>query len=315
VESPEGKKYAGREIQLIRLRGYAMGFTVPRLALILATVSVSVALLAGPWANAQQKGVQLVTLPVVVSDLNGQLLTNLKPDDFRVFEDGVEQKIVSFKGTDDPISVILLLDASYSIKRGLLDLQNAAIEFINLLNPRDPVQILTFAGGPKKLHPFSTDRTQSANAIGQLRAEGPAFLYDSLRAVLRKVVKPIIGRKTFVIIAAGRDSPYQQQETLELAQRAWATIYGVYTKGSQMQKWESDSLRDLSESTGGSIYNGGTHLSYAVGQVAKELASQYSIGYYPTNSKHSWKVRKVEVKMAQPGLKARTRTGYYDFWR
>jgi VWFA-related protein len=165
---------------------------------------------------------------------------------------------------------------------------------------------------------------------------------------LEEVLKPVRERKALVIFSDGVDTQSQRasrKETLELAKETRATIYSVYfnTERDQgrrnrpafgtgipqitldpfppVQPYPGNSsdefmagrtyLSQLSEYSGGLLLEGMMDLDDAFLQVAKELASQYSIGYYSTNPKHDGKFRKVQVKITRQGLVARTKKGYY----
>ena len=300
--------------------------------------------------------VEMVSLPVVVTDRDGKRITDLKKEDFQVFEDGVIQQIAGFGATDEPISVALALDCSGSTEQKLAMIQNAAIEFVNRLHPDDSVAILSFASDVNLLEDFSIDRDKNAYGIKETRPGGWTVLYEAVWLALEEVLKPVQERKALVLFTDGVDTASRkasEKETLEQAKETYATIYSVYyntepdmyagrsqptvggypvpgggypyprtrgpiyspggpgsTTGEYMQGRAY--LQKLAEYSGGVVVDAlqMQDLGAAFERIATELASQYSIGYYPTNSAHDGKFRKVEVKVTRPGLIARTKKGY-----
>ncbi len=299
--------------------------------------------------------VEMVSLPVVVTNQDGRRITDLKREEFEVYEDGVKQEISGFGATDEPLEIALLLDTSGSTEFQLAKIQNAAIEFVNQLHPDDEVAILSFADDTTLQEDFSIDRKKNEYGIKKTRPGGWTVLYEAVWLALEDVLKPIKERKAMVLFTDGVDThsgKASEKETLELAKETRATIYCVYynTEGDQYRRKTTiggyptqttppiifnplppviggsgsgsgsdpaeyshgrEYLAKLSEYSGGLYFDGITDLRGAFASVAKELASQYSIGYYSSNGKNDGKFRKVEVKVNKPGLVARTKKGYY----
>jgi Ca-activated chloride channel family protein len=291
--------------------------------------------------------VDMVSLPVVVTDREGKRITDLKKEDFQVFENGVRQEIAGFAATDEPVDVALLLDTSGSTELELARIQNAAIDFVNQLHPDDEVAVLSFADDVRLQEDFTIDRDKNEYGIKKTRAGGCTVEYEAVWLALEEVLKPIQERKALVLFTDGVDTcshTASEKETLELAKETKATIYCVYYNtesdlyrrgrrsaiggfppvissplppvfGPGSSGWDYPGgrsyLDNLAEYSGGLMLDGMTDLSYAFEQVAKELASQYSIGYYSNNPKKDDKFRKVEVKVDRPGLVARTKRGYF----
>jgi Ca-activated chloride channel homolog len=293
--------------------------------------------------------VNMVSLPVVVTDKQGKRILDLKKEDFSVFENGVQQEIAGFGATDEPLKIALLLDTSGSTENKLAKIQNAAIEFVNQLHPDDEVAVLSFANDVTLQQDFSIDRDKNEYGIKKTRTGEWTVLYEAVWLALEDVLKPVVERKALVLFSDGvdtRSGKASKKETLELALETRATIYCVYynTEEDLYRKSRSPSLtkfppiiistspanpqdpgdisieyqmgRDylakLAENSGGLMFDGSQDLHYAFVQIAKELASQYSIGYYPGNPKNDGKFRKIEVKVNKPGLAVRTKKGYYS---
>jgi Ca-activated chloride channel family protein len=296
--------------------------------------------------------VDMVSLPVVVTNRMGKRITDLTKSDFRIFENGVEQEIAGFAATDEPVSIALLLDTSASTEFKLAKIQNAAIEFVHQLHPDDEVAVLSFADDVKLQTDFTINRDRNEYGIKKTRTGEWTVAYEAVWLALEEVLKPIKTRKALVLFTDGVDTrSYKatERETLELAKETQATIYCVYFDtqtdqgrqrtmggypsslppivigpprpsvyggpsgpGSTSDEYLTgrEYIRKLAEYSGGLLFDGMQDLSYAFGEVARELASQYSIGYYSTSNKHDGKFRNIEVKLSKPGLVARTKKGY-----
>jgi VWFA-related protein len=341
--------------------------------------------------------VDMVSLPVVVTDKNGRRITDLPKEDFEIFENGVHQDIAGFIATDEPIQVALALDTSGSTESELANIQNAAIDFVNELHPDDEVAVLSFSDDVTLQQDFSIDRDKNEYGIKKTRSGGCTVEYEAVWLGLEDVLKPIKERKALVLFTDGVDTCSRKasmDETLELARETKATIYCVYYNtenelgrrkrgpvttgrlpqiiinppntypptyppntyppntypptyppntyppntyppntfppntyppstyppntfpggvGSLPSEYQRgyDYLTKLAKYSGGLVFDGMTNLRYAFQEVAKELASQYSIGYYSNNQKRDGKFRHIEVKIKKPGLIARTKEGYY----
>ncbi len=171
----------------------------------------------------------LVTVPVSVVDRYGKYVPSLKRDDFRIFEEGVEQKIAYFATADQPFTVILLIDTSGSTHFRLEDIQNAAISFVSKLKPGDSVMVISFDDRIEILARPTTDRETITRAIRRTRTGGGTRLYDAVDAVLMKHLKTISGRKAVVLFTDGVDttSRHSYDATVREAEESDAPIYTV----------------------------------------------------------------------------------------
>ncbi len=302
--------------------------------------------------------VDMVSMPVVVTNRAGRLITDLLKDDFKVFEEGVPQRIAGFSTTEEPFSVALLLDTSGSTEQRLAQIQNEAIDFVNLLHPDDSVAVLSFAQDVNLHEDFSIDRDRNARGIKETRPGGRTVLYEAVWLALEEVLKPVKDRKALILFTDGVDTASRKvsmKETLELAKESRAVIYCIYFNterdmytraqrpgptvggiplpgppvvvnplppvygpggpGSTHGEYTAARayLAQLAEYSGGMVFDAlaMADLGPAFEHIARELASQYSIGYYSTNQNYDGKFRKVEVRMTKPDLVARTKKGYY----
>ena len=206
-----------------------------------AGVALAALLCAVPQQTRAQKkpaddqairvNVEMVSLPVVVTTQAGKRVLDLEKEDFRVFEDGVEQTIAGFAATDEPVSVALALDTSGSTELQLANIQNAAIEFVNKLHPDDEVAVLSFAEDTKLQEDFTMNRDKNEYGIKKTRSGGCTVEYEAVWLALDDVLKPVQQRKALVLFTDGVDTCSRKAsmgETLDLAKETYATIYCVY---------------------------------------------------------------------------------------
>jgi Ca-activated chloride channel family protein len=172
----------------------------------------------------------LVTVPVTVLDRNGRYVPLLRREQFRISENGVEQKIAYFATTNSPFSVVLLIDTSGSTQFRLDDIQNAAIKFVERLKPADSVMVISFDDRIQVQCKATTDRNVIEKAIRRTRTGGGTRLYDAVDDILRKQLKTIEGRKAIVLFTDGVDTTSHRasyDSTVRLAEESDAPIYSV----------------------------------------------------------------------------------------
>lgn len=172
----------------------------------------------------------LVMVPVSVLDRNGGYVPLLRKDQFRLAENGVDQKIAYFATTDSPFSVVLLIDTSGSTQMRLDDIQDAAIKFVEKLKPTDSVMVMSFDDRIQVQCKATTDRDVIEKAIRRTRTGGGTRLYDAVDDILRKQLPTISGRKAVVLFTDGVDTTSHRasyDSTLRLAEESDAPIYSV----------------------------------------------------------------------------------------
>jgi Ca-activated chloride channel homolog len=148
----------------------------------------------------------LVTIPVSVMDRDGRYIPNLQKEEFRVWEDGVEQDVAFFQSVDKPFSVVLMLDTSPSTQFRLEDIQDAAISFVNQLRTDDKVMVVSFNDDIKILSEFTTDRRKLERAIQRARTDDGTRLYDAVDMVINQQLSRVQGRKAIVLFTDGVDT-------------------------------------------------------------------------------------------------------------
>src|SRR6266550_884325 len=172
----------------------------------------------------------LVTVPVSVTDHYGKYMPDLRREDFHIFDQGVEQKIAYFATVDQPFTVALVIDTSGSTHFKLEEIQDAAIDFVNQLQPQDRVLVISFDEQIRVLSDATNDRNALMRAIRRTRTGGGTRLYDAVEIVIRKKLSGIEGRKAIVLFTDGVDTTSQQasySSTLRLAHESDAAIYTV----------------------------------------------------------------------------------------
>jgi len=149
---------------------------------------------------------QLVTVPVRVIDRKGRFVGGLAQDNFKVYEDGVEQPIAYFSSEQEPFTVALVLDMSYSTKFQISDIQSAAIAFINQLGPNDKVMVVSFDQNVHMLCEATNDRGQIYRAIRSTKIATGTSLYEAVDLVMNERLKRIRGRKAIILFTDGVDT-------------------------------------------------------------------------------------------------------------
>jgi Ca-activated chloride channel family protein len=267
--------------------------------------------------------VDLVDLLVSVADRKGKFITNLKKEDFRVYEDDRLQTITNFSTeTDLPLTIALLVDTSGSIRDKLKFEQEAAIEFFysTLRRQKDKALVISFDSGVDLLQDFTDDPEILADAVRKIRAGGGTSLYDAIYLASTEKLATEQGRKVMIVISDGDDNSSRTSidDALQVAQKHNVAIYGISTKssayfGSNEQERGDRTLRRFSEDTGGKPFFPLKIQELAVSfqDIGQELRSQYRIAYRTANAKADGSYRKVRVEVNNRNYRAKTRAGYY----
>lgn len=191
----------------------------------------------------------LVTLPVSVMDRSGRYVPNLRKEDFRLWEDGVEQNVAFFSAVDKPFSVVLMIDTSGSTRSRLDDIQDAAITFVNQLRPDDRVMIVSFDNDVSILSEFTSDRNRLRDAIRRTETGDGTRLYDAVDLVINQRLNRIDGRKAVVLFTDGVDTTSRHASyasNIRDAEELDALVYPV----------QYDTFMDMGGGRGGSGWPG-----------------------------------------------------------
>src|SRR5713226_6890172 len=212
----------------------------------------------------------LVSIPVSVMDRDGKYIPNLRKEDFRIWEDGVEQQVAYFASTEKPFTVALLIDTSGSTRFKLQEIQDAAIAFVNQLRPDDRVMIVSFNDKIRVLTPQPTnDRSLLRNAIRQTEPGDGTRLYDTVDQVINKELNRIEGRKAIVLFTDGVDTTSKHaryEDNVRDAEELDALIYPVeYDTSTDMSVWGPGGGGSQGGPGGGSSRSGTSKAEYERG--------------------------------------------------
>jgi VWFA-related protein len=262
--------------------------------------------------DIEEVDVDLVELYTSVLDRQGRPVQNLAQKDFTVQEDGVRQDLVRFERvTDLPIHAAVVLDVSASMEEKLDQARQAALQFMeDTIKPKDRAAVITFNDRPNLTVKFTKDMNALAGGLSGLKAERGTALYDSIVFSLY-YFNGIKGQRAMLLLSDGKDesSRFTYEDAVEYARRAGVTIYTIGL-GDETDKRK---LSKVAEETGGRFFQlkEPSELQGIYRQIEEELRSQYLLVYQSSSTKTDNSFRSVEVKVAQPGLEARTIRGYY----
>ena len=292
-------------------------------------IVVFAAVLAAAGLDAQgvfRGGTDVVLLNVTVFDQSGRLVPGLDRGDFQVFEDGVLQEISNFARDPQPIALSLLIDSSTSMEPKLAIAQEAATGFAKRLSKKDVAQIIDFDSQTQILQTFTNDEAALERAIRRTRAGGSTSLYNALYVGLDELKRLRFGsieevrRQAIVLLSDGEDTSSLKtyEDVLDSAKRSEVIVYAINLKDREVgttTRWNESEyvLRSLTQETGGKSYtvDDANQLPAIYGQIAEELANQYSIGYTSKNVKRDGAWRRINVQVTRGGSTARTKLGYF----
>lgn len=275
--------------------------------------------------------VNLVNLFVTVRDKSKRIATDLTQEDFKVYEDGQEQKIAFFsKEVTLPITLGLLMDTSGSEQYMLGAIQDGASSFLNrVMRKGDEAMVISFDLDVDLLADITEDRSILDRAIhkAQVNAGGPMMtpgtlptgaagtdFYDALYLACHDELASEAGRKAVVVLTDAQDegSKVRVEEAIEAAQRT-DTVVHILLVYDPHYGANSGVARKITDETGGRmiVVNNEKHLMEAFDQISEELRSQYTLGYYPTNTARDGQFRKIKVEVSKHDDKVLARKGYY----
>jgi Ca-activated chloride channel homolog len=271
------------------------------------------------------KTVNLVALPVSVVDREGKFVDSLEQANFRVFEDGIEQKIAVFKREDIPVTMGLVIDNSGSMRDKRANVNEAALTLVQTSNRDDEVFVVNFNEDYylDQQSDFTNDMDVLKEALERIDSRGSTALYDAILASLDHLQKGHRDKKVLLVVTDGEDnaSRHSLEDTVRAAQKSNAVIYttGLLSEEDhRAAKRAQRALTALSEATGGiAFFPKSTSQVHSIClQIARDIRNQYLIGYYPTNPQSNGGYRRVEIKLdnvpsSLGKLFVRTRTGYY----
>jgi len=259
--------------------------------------------------------VDAVELYTTVTD-KGRPVPGLQASNFRVFEDGVIQKIESFEFVKNlPLTLGVIVDTSASMLEALPEAQQAALSFLDFsIGPKDRAFTVSFDNEPYLLTKLTNRKDRLFRSLAGLRAEGSTALYDAIIYGLYQFTG-VKGKKALVVLSDGKDtaSKFDFETLVEYVKKSGISIYGIGLQISGADLEVKYKLNKLAQATGGQTFyvDSAKNLESVYRQVNEDLRSQYLLTYYSTNPTPKDKWRKIEVKVEPASLQARTITGYY----
>ncbi len=269
----------------------------------------------------------LVLIPAQVTNGLGVAITGLHKDDFRLFEDDVEQKITYFAKDDAPISIGLLFDTSGSMRNKMHRSSEAAARFFKTANPEDEFFLVEFNERPKLAVAFTTDAEDLNARISHARPFGRTSLLDAIHLALRQMKNARNSRKAIVILSDGGDNRSRHTVT-EIKSAMWESDVQLYAMGifdnadSRKRPLEEQHgpqlLNDLAQQSGGRHFpvKNLDELPAISAEIGTALRNQYLFGYSSTNPSKDGKYRQVKLTVAPPNdtldLRTYYRRGYYS---
>ncbi len=249
----------------------------------------------------------LVTIPVSVRANDGTYLFNLRKEEFRIYEDGVEQEIGQFSSVEVPFSVVVLIDTSFSTEANLNEIKESVNAFNAQLRHSDSVLPVVFAGQVLPLLPKATsNRTLLRDAIEKAHTDSSnngTRLYDAVDFAYQ-TLSIVPGRKAIILFTDGDDtwSTATMRTTLCKAPELDALIYPIHYGSSASTNY----LQALASESGGRFYQADdlATIKRSFAAVAEELRRQYNVGYYPKITSSRPLPRRIRVEIDRPDAKA-----------
>jgi Ca-activated chloride channel family protein len=266
-------------------------------------------------AYISEVSVDAVELYTTVTD-KGRPVAGLQASNFKVFEDGVVQKVESFEYVKNlPLTLGVIVDTSASMLESLAETQQAALAFLDFsVGEKDRAFTVSFDNEPYLLTKLTNRKDRLFRSLAGLRAEGSTALYDAVIYGLYQFTG-VKGKKALVVLSDGKDtaSKFDFETLVEYVKRAGISIYGIGLKISGADLEVKYKLNKLAQATGGQTFyvDSAKNLESVYRQINEDLRSQYLLTYYSTNATGKEKWRKVEIKVEPTSLQARAITGYY----
>jgi len=268
----------------------------------------------------------LVLVPVQATSRIGTSITNLTEENFRVFENGVEQKVSYFSKEDAPLSVGLVFDSSGSMTHKIHKSAKAAAAFFKTANAGDEFFLVEFGERPKLMMPFTPDSDQIYRKIVQSRPFGRTSLIDAIHLALVQMKNARNARKAIVILSDGGDnrSRLTRREIKSALLESDIQMYamGIFDPNDLPKHTPEEEngprlLDELAAQTGGRVYpvDNLDDLEAIGSTLGNALRNEYLLGYVPLNDSRDGKYRQVKVQLAlsdeTPPLNVSYRHGYY----
>ena len=267
--------------------------------------------------------VDLVLVPVTITDPMNRLVTGLEKENFQLFEGSSQQEIKSFSAEDSPVSLGVIFDSSGSMSSKMDRAKEAVVEFFKTANPQDEFFMITFSDEPETVSDFTNSVDEIQNKLVFAVPRRRTALLDAIYMGISKMRQAKYPKKALLIISDGGDnhSRYTENEIKSLVKEADVMIYaiGIYDRyaSAMEERLGPQLLSDITELTGGRAFtiDNPNDLTDVATKIGVELRNQYVLGYRPAKIVRDGKWRKIKVKLLPPKglppLRVYARTGYY----
>ena len=262
---------------------------------------------------------RLVVLHATVVDKKGNFVTDLKKEDFKVFENSVEQQVKTFRREDVPVSMALVIDNSGSMRDKRRKVEAAALALVRASNPQDEVLVVNFNDEAYEDVPFTSDIKKMEEGIARIDSRGGTAMRDAIDIVIDHMkAKAKRDKKVIFLVTDGNDnsSAVSLEKIVQKAHNSDITMYAIGLLAEEERreaKKAKRALEALSDATGGVAYfpKELSEVEQLAIQVAHDIRNQYTITYSPTNQALDGSFRQIRVTTNSKKLSVRTRSGYY----
>ena len=267
--------------------------------------------------------VDLVLVPVTITDPMNRLVTGLEKENFQLFEGSSAQEIRTFSSEDAPVSLGVIFDSSGSMSSKMDRAKEAVIEFFKTANPQDEFFMITFNDEPDEITDFTNSVDDIQNRLVFAVPRKRTALLDAIYMGVSKMRQAKYPKKALLIISDGGDnhSRYTENEIKSVVKEADVMVYaiGIYDRYASAveERLGPQLLSEITELTGGRAFtiDNPNDLADVATKIGVELRNQYVLGYRPSKVVRDGKWRKIKVKLLPPKglppLKVYARTGYY----
>jgi len=267
--------------------------------------------------------VDLVLVPVTITDSMNRLVTGLEKENFILLDSGEKQAIEHFSSEDAPISLGVIFDMSGSMANKIEKAREAVVEFFKTANPEDEFFLIGFNDKPTLICDFTNSVEQVQGQLVYTVAKGRTALLDAIYLGIAKMRQAKHQKKALLIISDGGDnrSRYTENEIKSMVKEADVQIYaiGLFDQNprSDEERFGPQLLAEVTDVTGGRTFtvDNPNQMTGVAAKIGVELRNQYVLGYRPSKPVHDGKWRKVRVKLAVPKglpqLSVYAKTGYY----
>jgi Ca-activated chloride channel homolog len=273
--------------------------------------------------GAIRKNVDLVLVPVTVTDGSNRLITGLDRQNFQVFEEKEAQQIKHFSTEDAPVSIGIILDVSGSMCTKIERARESVIELLKSSNPQDEFFLITFADTPQLVADFTQNPDDVQNRLLPTTPKGRTSLLDAIFLGIENMKRAKYQRKALIIISDGGDnrSRYTESDIKSLVKESDVLVYSIGVFDIEFHTLEErlgpELLSEISTATGGTSYtlDNPNGLLGIADYIALQLRNQYVLGYRPNALSRNGKYRKIKIKLLAPKgispLQVHARAGYY----